>query len=173
MTAPAVDMRALRMRAILADPDPWWSVRLGGLAQLVEQVKPRTVLEIGCCRGHSTEVFLLHAERVVALDPWPIEDELNEFIARCGWYPGLEMVRARSPEAVQPGWRFDLVYIDGDHSYEAVRADIRAGWPICRTLAGHDYNIPGVRRAVEEHRAAAGLLEPSVFPDTSWLIRRC
>ena len=47
----------------------------------------------------------------------------------------------------------DLVFIDGDHSFEAVRDDLDAWWPTLRpggTLAGHDYAIysPGVVRAV-------------------------
>lgn len=55
----------------------------------------------------------------------------------------------------------DLVFIDADHSYAAVRADIDAWMPKVRAggiLAGHDYNnttkygnyFKGVDRAVEE-----------------------
>ena len=53
----------------------------------------------------------------------------------------------------------DFVFIDADHSYESVRADILAWLPKIRpayeghhggTLAGHDYDREGVRRAVRE-----------------------
>ena len=63
--------------------------------------------------------------------------------------------------------RFDFVFIDGDHTFDAVRADIAAWWPLVNDgglLCGHDIDHPrdvrgiwGVRRAVEEHAAATGL----------------
>ena len=50
----------------------------------------------------------------------------------------------------------DFVFIDADHSYEAVRRDIEAWAPKVRAggvLAGHDYSVdfPGVIRAVTEY----------------------
>ncbi len=48
---------------------------------------------------------------------------------------------------------FDFVYIDGDHAYESVNQDISL-WTskIKKTgiLAGHDYDWPGVKQAVDE-----------------------
>ena len=49
----------------------------------------------------------------------------------------------------------DAVFIDADHSYEAVKLDIQNWMPKVRKggiLAGHDYNSawPGVVRAVNE-----------------------
>ena len=47
----------------------------------------------------------------------------------------------------------DYVFIDGEHSYEAVYADINAWKPKLKSpgiLAGHDIDHPPVRRAVEE-----------------------
>ena len=52
-----------------------------------------------------------------------------------------------------------MVYIDADHSYEAVKADIDAWMPHVRDggiLAGHDYGgkmFPGVTRAVQQRFA--------------------
>lgn len=175
------DARAARISVMMADPDPWWKLRIGGLVDLIEKVKPRTVLEIGCCRGHSTEVFLLYAERVVALDPWPSPqddpdyakmeslagDEFAEFTARCMPYPGLEIIRGRSPDDVPIG-PFDLIYIDGDHRYEAVKADIAATRGRCRVLAGHDFNIPSVMCAVLEYGVSTRSM-PHIFSDSSWM----
>lgn len=46
------------------------------------------------------------------------------------------------------------VFIDADHSYEAVRNDLRAWWPVVENgglFCGHDYHMfPGVKRAVDE-----------------------
>lgn len=49
----------------------------------------------------------------------------------------------------------DLVYLDADHSYAAVKADIAAWFPKVKPggiFAGHDFSdsYPGVRQAVEE-----------------------
>lgn len=54
------------------------------------------------------------------------------------------------------------VYLDADHSYEAVIADMVAYWPKVRSgglLSGHDYlnTDTGVRRAVEWFAARFGL----------------
>lgn len=54
-------------------------------------------------------------------------------------------------------WPFkaDLIFIDGNHNYEYVLADIKAWWPNLKSsgiLCGHDYcdNCPGVIKAVNE-----------------------
>ena len=61
----------------------------------------------------------------------------------------------------------DAVFIDGDHSYDGVRADIEAWWPVVRPggwLGGDDYrhtdtrfDFTGIDRAVEEFAARVGL----------------
>lgn len=48
---------------------------------------------------------------------------------------------------------FDLAFLDGEHGYEGVRADIDAYLPLVRKrgiMSGHDFPKPGVRRAVLE-----------------------
>jgi len=50
----------------------------------------------------------------------------------------------------------DFVFIDAEHSYESVAADISAWWPKLKPggfLLGHDYGqprFPGVQRAFDE-----------------------
>ncbi len=49
----------------------------------------------------------------------------------------------------------DVIFIDADHRYEAVKADIAAWWPHVRdggTICGHDHSehFPGVPLAVRE-----------------------
>lgn len=47
----------------------------------------------------------------------------------------------------------DFIFIDADHRYEAVKADIRAWTPKLKPgglLSGHDINYVSVHRAVEE-----------------------
>jgi hypothetical protein len=75
----------------------------------------------------------------------------------------------------------NFAFLDGNHLYESVQADIRAWWPKIKRgglLAGHDYGVHrdlggpwGVRRAVDEFTAAmrtsAGLGEDGV-----WWVRK-
>jgi hypothetical protein len=50
------------------------------------------------------------------------------------------------------GTDFDIVYIDAEHTYEAVKKDIAMWRPMAQHLiAGHDYGVfPGVGKAVRE-----------------------
>lgn len=56
----------------------------------------------------------------------------------------------------------DLVFIDGDHSYEGAGGDVAAWWPTLRPggiMAGHDYTFtwPGVVQAVNEFAISNGI----------------
>jgi hypothetical protein len=54
---------------------------------------------------------------------------------------------------------FDLIFIDADHSYEAVKKDILNWQNKTKILAGHDYNYKiGVRKAVDELLPKAKIL---------------
>jgi predicted O-methyltransferase YrrM len=143
---------------------------LPGLAELILRTQPRTVIEIGSDRGVSTELFLLTAARVVAVDPWESPSSFQEFVERCAGYPHLELCRGNSPEALAKfGVEFDICYIDADHNYEAVQRDILACTRIVKPdgwLAGHDYHQPQVERAV-----LSMVGEPMRFRDGSWLAR--
>ena len=90
-----------------------------------------------------------------------------------------ELIRADSIEAAEmmDDHAFDLVFIDADHRYGSVVADIAAwaskvrpgGW-----LGGHDYGLPGlngaVDRAADEFAAREGLeLERDAF--FTWFVR--
>lgn len=81
-----------------------------------------------------------------------------------------------------PDGTLDFAFVDADHTYKAVRADLRAWWPKVRPgglFAGHDYGarrdrrgLWGVRRAVDEWAAGAGL-PVTVEPGTTvWWVRK-
>jgi predicted O-methyltransferase YrrM len=70
-------------------------------------------------------------------------------------YPGRCMLlRQPSVEAVRRvSGQFDMVFVDGNHTYKAVQQDLRAWWPRVRPggiLCGDDYYMPEVRQAVVE-----------------------
>ena len=149
--------------------------RVPGLIDLINFTKPRSVLEIGCFTGISTEVFLLHCAHVTAVDCWDAEYIRIAFDSHVGDYPHLSVMRGRSP-GILAGLTlqsFDLCYIDADHSYEAVKDDIKECKRLVRPggyIGGHDYgwwDCPGVKPAVDE---AFGKPD-QVFRDTSWVVR--
>jgi hypothetical protein len=90
-----------------------------------------------------------------------------------------ELIQADSIEAadMMDDRSFDLVFIDADHRYGSVVADIAAWAPKVRPggwLGGHDYGLPGlngaVDRAVGEFAAREGLaVELDAF--FTWFIR--
>jgi Methyltransferase domain len=103
----------------------------------------------------------------------------------------VNIIRLPSPQAAAAftDEQVDAVFLDGDHSYEAVKADIEAWWPIVKKggwLGGHDYrhtdtrfDFTGVDRAVDEFAERVGL--PVEFDDEDgggiplgavWFIRK-
>ena len=71
---------------------------------------------------------------------------------------------------------FDFVFIDADHSYESVKADIGAWAPKVRmngSLLGHDYSpkFPGVVKAVNE-LGDTEMAYVKHYPGTIWGVWR-
>ena len=69
--------------------------------------------------------------------------------------------------------KVDLIYIDGNHSYEKVCEDIEMTLPLIKDtgyISGHDYvdlEYTGVIQAVKDKLK----VKPEVFPDSSWIIK--
>jgi hypothetical protein len=80
------------------------------------------------------------------------------------------VLRARSAEAAGQVEPLDWVYIDGDHTYEAVKADLERFYERLKprgVMAGDDYGMvgwweDGVTRAVDEFVASRGIT-PTFF----------
>jgi cephalosporin hydroxylase len=113
--------------------------------------------------------------------PWPVGEvwgiplweAFNLCIHAVGAEKQITPVRMRSLDAAKSYDYNSLafVFIDANHIYEHVKADILAWAPKVQTggfIAGHDYDValwPGVKKAVDE-----------IFPKvehrgTSWLVR--
>lgn len=135
--------------------------------------------EIGVQAGENIDLILRQCPETnwIAVDPWcPTEDykrwpdaahQRNErkFADVMARHPGkIRKVKAFSVDAAPKvlDGSLDLVFIDGDHSYKGVRADIDAWLPKVRKggfIAGHDYDntakygdmFKGVDRAVHEN----------------------
>jgi predicted O-methyltransferase YrrM len=92
-------------------------------------------------------------ERQVGTPIW------NEFVDRLRRENLMDVVRILKKESAAAASHFedgtvDFVFIDANHSYEHVKADIQAWLPKMKQgglLSGHDYGEPcGVKQAVDE-----------------------
>jgi predicted O-methyltransferase YrrM len=138
--------------------------------------KSLRILEVGSYLGRSSTAMLLGMKEGVA----PENYKDCEFYAVDNWskdgsdrkeFTDNVMKEAPCPVTVLSGDSklilpqllqsdkaayFDLIFIDADHSYEAVKADIINCWPLLSVrgvMAGHDYHrsgTVGVQRAVDE-----------------------
>lgn len=119
-------------------------------------------------RGDSTTII------AQAIRP---ENVFSTFLSNCRGKLFNRVVPLRGTSlfwAKQLPWQVDVVFIDADHSYEAVRQDLRAWWPVVKPnglFCGHDYTLfDGVRQAVDEWVAEQGLeLE---VEEECWYVRK-
>ena len=139
--------------------------RLHVLIDLVKRYNIKSVLEIGILRAETaSNVLKSYPElKYVGVDSYtnfeslPSYDHDNNIgIARKVFekYKNAELRIMTSDEAYDKGDEcFDLIFIDGDHSYEAVKNDISKWITRCNViLAGHDFSPyhPGVIRALTD-----------------------
>ncbi len=134
----------------------------------------RNVVEVGSWKGRSTYALASGCEGLVfAVDHWQGSPDSGswtyvpeghagpgpEFVRNLAALPNVRRVFGSSPDvATRFGKLYglypasvDMVFIDGDHAYESVAADIEAWLPKAQKLiCGHDYLMNGVARAVQE-----------------------
>lgn len=137
------------------------------------------IIEIGTFKGRSlasvSEVILQKQLYVIGVDTFGSvpyadkdvmaqSDHMLEIFVSTMYEFGLQyVVSSRLGTSIQVAKELQedplkpsLVFIDGDHSYPAVKADIEAWWPLIKEgggiLCGHDYGggWEGVKRAVDE-----------------------
>ena len=143
--------------------------------ELIEKEKPKVIAEVGVFRAKLTKKVLWadhinnsFIKQYWAIDPWksypeffikyeekwwPQErwDQLYCDLCRYyPWYSALRIMRMTSLEAAaifkNARCKFDLVFIDDDHVYEAVKNGIAAWYPLVKEggiLCGHDYCTTG------------------------------
>ncbi len=142
------------------------------------------LVEIGSYQGRSTLAASIGLRdgggrgQLFAIDPHadPAEGEhnlqmLQRNLERAGVFELVEIVRAPSTTAVD---RFtdgsvDLLFVDGDHSFESVCMDILRWTPKLRAGAVVGFNdpfLPGVRRAVR-HLVLSG---SGPFRQPRWMV---
>ena len=147
------------------------------IKELICNEKSKIIAEIGVERGKMAR-FILRSEaqefieQYWAIDSWATsiqwenhtqedwENIYRDFCKYYPWFPALKIFRMPSVEASAyfsknfKGY-FDFVFIDACHTYESVKKDIKAWYPLVKKgslLTGHDYcsHFPGVKKAVDE-----------------------
>lgn len=163
------------MNHIIADFGEDWFDSPNVYKMLVENCRDDgKIVELGAWKGKSSAFLVVEAYNkspkieIHIVDTWggnPFDgsqdqstDLYNKFISNMSLLARpYQAHRMKTNEAVGlfKDESLDAVFIDADHSYEAVKLDIQNWMPKVRKggiLAGHDYNSAwmGVVRAVDE-----------------------
>jgi|APCry1669189567_1035234.scaffolds.fasta_scaffold38166_1 predicted O-methyltransferase YrrM len=152
-----------------------------------------TGCEIGVCRGYNIKHLLDCVPQVIkiyAIDPWKIhnelqvdfsrqvsQDEVNEWknIALAVLQPLGDRVvilekTAKEAQSDIPDSSLDFIFIDGDHSYDAVLDDCMTYWSKVRSsgiFSGHDWNFGTVQSAVYDFRKQNNITTEIQFTDNN------
>jgi predicted O-methyltransferase YrrM len=124
--------------------------------------------EIGVGEGHNAKTMLctLDFERLHLVDTFAGETPPNSYEKSLRILsPFMDKVQYHIMPSAEAAPKFadgslDFVYIDADHSYQYVLQDCRAWWPKVKVggiMAGHDWSIDDIKRAVREFAAANNL----------------
>ena len=141
------------------------------LHRLVELACNRDVLEIGSFRGLSAWGMGLTAKTLTCVDRFSATSDgvgesgnvttLRDFLRATARYSQemmLHYVGTSERAVVDIEGSFDMIFVDGDHSYNGVKSDIERWGSKLRPggiWAFHDYagegaQYPGVKQAVDE-----------------------
>ena len=139
------------------------------LLYLIEKNNFKRIAEVGVKFGRTT-FFLL--DNIPDLVVYAIDTDISLFYNKevKEKYKGrLIPIQGYSYDVADqlPDNSIDLIFIDADHSYDAVKKDIKVYTPKLKDhgiLAGHDIDYPGVNKAVSE------LIEHyDVGPNNVWI----
>jgi predicted O-methyltransferase YrrM len=141
------------------DIDLWWIANQASLHS--------NILELGVYAGRSTRAICDSTKgKVTCVDNWNtpalgdltyIHDLFRLNLADHITAGKLRIFHANTDVAlkhlIDAGERFDFIFIDADHNYEPVKADILGCLKLLSPggiISGHDYNWDGVKKAVDE-----------------------
>ena len=166
-------------------PLSWTSA--AGLVQHVANLGDNiTGCELGVSYGFNLVYFLENLpnlSKVYAIDPYaPYDDGPSGYVPQDvmdkvkslflinteEYKDKLEFLNLRSEEAHShiPDGSLDYIFIDGDHSYDAVIKDLNNYFSKVRSggiFAGHDHSWQGVTKALAEFRLANKIKAPLQF----------
>jgi len=128
------------------------------------------IVEVGSHLGATSCMLALGNKnnKVYCVDTWrndgqmaePSKDTFSEFKENTKDFANITALRGKSEDVVKSfSEKIDLVFIDGDHSYEAVKKDVLSWIPKCKEnaiVAFHDVGPVGsveygVTRVIDEY----------------------
>jgi predicted O-methyltransferase YrrM len=133
------------------------------------------VVEVGSFSGVSSRVLALHCKTLYCVDPWAWQETKEAermFDAILPEYPNIKKMQMTGSDAASffENASLNVVYIDADHTYHAVVADINDWKSKVKPggyIAGHDFYMDEVASAVRDC-----LGEPmELFSDNSWIVK--
>lgn len=164
-----------------------------GLIDMCKYIKelgiyPKTIVEVGVFEGESTQIFIneFPDSTILCIDPWKIGFDDNDILSKCQNRMDeaernfdiikekysqniikLKGISSSFESILTKYYPVDMTYIDGCHTYDAVKEDIAFWKPKTKhLLCGHDFTswIP-VQEAVIE-----SIGNPDkTFQDSSWI----
>jgi predicted O-methyltransferase YrrM len=133
---------------------------------LVRKFKVESYLEIGFGRGYSAFCAAKAMEddgingKITTIDPNFDKNHLQALsrIFPTSWFEKINFVQNTSVAALPTLNKFDMIYIDGDHTYEAVKSD----WELCKdkwnkVVLFDDYHLPS--KAKDENIQCAKVID--------------
>lgn len=123
------------------------------------------ILEIGTGAGGGTLLMSRGVQdsgkpgEVHSIGYEPVDKDYRVNLNRISAHPDLKaritLYYGKSQDLVEKFQNeyFDFIYVDGDHSYEGVKADIKNYWPKLKkggVMAFHDTNQEYVQKAISE-----------------------
>lgn len=150
-----------------------------GLLELIHDLPFNiTMAEIGSWQGESAEMFLKSGKiiKFFSIDPYGNDERRMEAEDIFKWrVSGFNVVKIRSTsnEGMSQCDILDFVYIDGNHSYEWVKADIKNSLDKIRKggiIGGHDYGEKYIHTVVKAVDELLGKPD-KIYDDTSWIKR--
>lgn len=143
------------------------------LDELIKEFDIKSVVEIGSFLGLSAVWFSERVEKVTCIDKFE-EVETQEtsnnmvgtlkqlglptnfydiFLENIKDHKNIDVIKSWSKEGAPLSPEVDLIYIDGDHTYEGCKSDIELYLPKAKKIiCGDDYTdrFPGVIKAADE-----------------------
>ena len=142
------------------------------IKEIIASYGYKKIIEVGTYRGQfAKHLHQTNPDMLYLVDPWKVYpkevfpdythydqskwDSLYESVCSKFNYDNVTIIRKPSDKAVNEfiDNSIDLIYIDGNHTYDYVKQDLNLWLPKVRKggmLCGHDYQLKSVTKAVNE-----------------------